>query len=117
MIRLLATIAALASGLPQARSEWVQAKVTAYSPTCPHCTGKRHPDGIGAAGVRIVPGQMLAADKGIPFGTRVLVQGSWWTVQDRGRAVKAGKLDLALPSHREAKAFGVQREKVWIERP
>lgn len=115
MIRLLATIAALASGLPQARSEWVNATVTAYSPRCPHCTGKRCPDGIGAAGRKIVPGQMLAADRSIPFGTRVYTQGQWWTVADRGSKVRGNRLDLAFPSHRAARAFGVERERVWIE--
>lgn len=120
MIYNLATLAALALSCPlvasKAHAEWIEAELTAYSPRCPHCVGKRHPDGIGASGLRIVPGLHLAADKSIPFGTRVYIRGQWWIVADRGGKVKGKRLDLALESHRAAKRFALQREKVWIDR-
>ena len=100
----------------QLKAEWIQAELTAYSPTCSHCTSKRRPNGLGAAGHPIKPGLHLAADKSIPFGTRVYVQGRWWIVADRGGRIHGNRLDLAFPSHKAAKAFGVKRERVWIER-
>lgn len=100
----------------QARAEWVQMDVYSYGYLCPHCVNKRHPDGIGANGELIQPGKTLAADKSIPFGTMVYVQSKWWIVGDRGRAITAGKLDLARRTHREAKRAGVSRERVWVSR-
>jgi len=99
-----------------ASAEWIKAELTAYGPGCPHCVGKRRPDGIGAAGHKIKPYLHCAADKSIAFGTRIYALGQWWIVGDRGSRIRGNRLDLALPSHRAAKKFGLKRERVWVER-
>lgn len=107
----------LALAASQARSEWLDATLTAYSPRCPHCTSKRFPDGKGANGKPAVPWQTVAADSSIPFGTRIHAFGQWWTVGDRGNRIRGRKLDLCLPSHKQAKQFGkLTAERVYIDR-
>jgi|LSQX01.2.fsa_nt_gb 3D (Asp-Asp-Asp) domain-containing protein len=70
---------------------------------------------VTASGDRPIPGQTVAADKSIPFGTRVWIEGvGARTVNDRGRAIKRGRLDLCMETRDEALQFGRQRRKVII---
>lgn len=109
-------IAQVALGASLARAEWIDATLTAYGYRCPHCTGKKRPDGIGANGKPAIPGYTIAADKRIPFGTKVYIDGQWWEVGDRGGKVKGKVFDLCLPTHKDAKAFGKQKAKIYIQR-
>ncbi len=70
---------------------------------------------VTASGDRPIPGQTVAADKSIPFGTRVWIEGvGVRTVNDRGGAIKRGRLDLCMETRDEALQFGRQRRKVII---
>ena len=69
-----------------------------------------------ANGEPVAPGVTVAADPaGLPLGTRVYIDGiGERVVQDTGGAIQGNKIDLAVESHREALAWGVQHKGVWI---
>lgn len=70
---------------------------------------------VTASGDRPIPGQTVAAAKDIPFGTKVWIEGvGVRTVNDRGGAIKRGRLDLCMATRDEAMAFGRQNRKVII---
>jgi 3D (Asp-Asp-Asp) domain-containing protein len=82
-------------------------KLTAYC-SCSKCCGKS--DGITASGTKATAGRTVAA-KGIPFGTRLMINGETYIVEDRG--VGSGVIDIYFDSHSEALNFGVQYAKVF----
>lgn len=70
---------------------------------------------VTASGDKPIPGQTVAADKSLPFGTKVWIEGvGVRTVNDRGGAIKRGRLDLCMATRDEAIAFGRQKRKVII---
>lgn len=86
--------------------------ITAYCP-CTKCCGKS--DGITASGEKAVEGVTIAADTNIlPFGTKVIIDGNTYIVQDRGGAIKGNRIDLYFDSHQEALNFGRQTKEVTI---
>lgn len=68
------------------------------------------------SGEPVTPGVTVAADPAVlPLGTRVYIDGvGERVVQDTGGAIQGNKIDLAVESHREALAWGVQHKGVWI---
>lgn len=92
--------------------------LTAYAPLDPKAVYGLDYIGnpaVTASGDKPIPGQTVAADKSIPFGTRVWVEGiGIRTVNDRGGAIKRGRLDLCMSTRDEAIAFGRQNRKVII---
>lgn len=86
--------------------------ITAYCP-CEKCCGKS--DGITASGEKAIEGVTVAADTDVlPFGTKVIIDGNTYTVQDRGGAIKGNRIDLYFDSHQEALNFGRQTKEVTI---
>ncbi len=92
--------------------------ITAYAPLDPSAVYGLDYIGdptITASGDKPVPGQTVAASKDIPFGTMVWIEGiGIRTVNDRGGAIKRGRLDLCMATKEEALQFGRQRRKVII---
>lgn len=92
--------------------------LTAYAPLDPQAVYGLDYIGnpaVTASGDKPVPGQTVAAAKDIPFGTRVWIEGvGVRTVNDRGGAIKRGRLDLCMETRDEALQFGRQRRKVII---
>ena len=91
--------------------------VTAYT-IGPESCGKHPGDpayGITASGKRAT-GFMCAADRSIPFGTKLLINGQVWTVEDRGGAIKGNRIDLLFPTVKAAKAWGRRRVEVRVVR-
>lgn len=92
--------------------------ITAYAPLDPSAVYGLDYIGdptITASGDRPIPGQTVAAAKDIPFGTMVWIEGvGVRTVNDRGGAIKRGRLDLCMATKEEALQFGRQRRKVII---
>ena len=86
-------------------------RVTAYC-LCEKCCGKWskvYPRRT-ANGHIIQPGdKFVAADKSIPFGTKLDIPG-YGIVQvlDRGGAIKGNRLDVFFPTHQEALNWGVK---------
>jgi len=98
-------------------------EVTAYDLSVESC-GKPpgHPEyGITASGKRVREWHTIAAGKGIPFGTQVYIpyfkdkpNGGIFTVEDRGGAIKDGRLDVYMESNSECMEFGRQELEVYI---
>ena len=88
------------------RTRVLRFRVTAYCP-CRKCCGK-YADGKTASGAPAF-GKLLAAARGIPFGTWIHVPGYGWAqVKDRGRAITGGRLDVLFPTHAQARRWGVR---------
>lgn len=75
-------------------------KITAYC-NGPCCSG--HSSGLTASGTVPVQGRTVAMN-GIPFGTKLKINGSVYTVEDRG--VPYGHVDIYFESHEDAIEFG-----------
>lgn len=110
--------------------QWVMAEVTAYCP-CGKCTDG---DLITANGTRTNnEPYALAADKSLPFGSRVYIQPGlgvldqaratdrWFVVDDRGgaletesRANQVLRLDLRVKEHWWARKFGRRLLPVFV---
>lgn len=80
-------------------------KITAYC-SCAKCCGKT--TGITASGTRATPGRTIAAPSRFAFGTKLSLNGTVYTVEDRGGAIRGNKIDLYVGSHAEALAWGVR---------
>ncbi len=107
---------------PTVHSHFVWATVTAYDAPCeiccPHCTG------LTSTGLKVSehPYGIAADPKLLPYGTRVRIPGfsdGFLKVDDTGgamrQAAKRGELllDLRMPSHETARAWG--RRSFWVE--
>ena len=106
------------SGRGCARAEDSQVwKITAYC-ACVKCCGKT--DGITASGQRVQYG--MVACNWLKFGTRVHIEGlGWFVVADRGAKSLFGDkkhhikhLDVYMPTHKQARRFGVQYREVRL---
>lgn len=82
-------------------------KLTAYC-NCASC--------CGSAGKATASGTMPTAGRtvamaGVPFGTKLLINGTVYTVEDRGTAY--GHVDIYQNSHADALSFGLQYAEVY----
>lgn len=89
----------------------VSMKATAYAQHGTTASGDRTRRGIIAADPRV-----------LPIGTKVQVTGAGpysghYVVKDTGRKIKGRKVDVFMPSRREAKRFGVKDVKVKVVQP
>ena len=84
-------------------------KLTAYC-ACPICCGA-YANGITASGTVPVQGQTVAM-YGVPFGTKLVVGDTVYTVEDRGTPY--GHIDIYMVNHEDAAAFGVQEAEVYL---
>ena len=87
-------------------------KITAYC-SCSKCCGKS--DGITASGTKATAGRTIAAPSTFKFGTKLIINGHEYTVEDRGGAIKGNRIDIYFDSHQEALNFGVKYMEVFIE--
>lgn len=84
-------------------------KLTSYC-SCPICCGVWS-GGPTASGVMPAEGRTVAM-AGVPFGTKLLINGYIYTVEDRGTPY--GHVDIYKNSHEEAAQFGVQYAEVYL---
>lgn len=80
-------------------------KVTAYC-ACVRCCGKTN--GITASGTKATANRTIAAPSTFAFGTKVVINGQTYTVEDRGGAIQGNRIDVYMNSHSEALAWGVR---------
>lgn len=83
-------------------------KLTAYC-TCSICCGKWAGGGT-ASGAAPTPGRTVAM-AGVPFGTKLSINGHIYVVEDRGTAY--GHVDILMASHEEALQFGLKYADVY----
>lgn len=80
-------------------------KVTAYC-ACTRCTDG---DGITASGTKATQGRTIAADpRYYPYGTKIILNGRTYVVEDCGGAIKGNRIDLYFDSHQDALQWGVR---------
>ena len=101
------------------REEWIQFTATGYC-ACQKCCGKTN--GVTASGTKAVAGITVAMPSSYSFGTRIQLKsangnlmndGNYYTVQDRGGAIKSNRIDIFFSSHQEALNFG--RRTVYLK--
>ena len=80
-------------------------KVTAYC-ACSKCCGWA--TGITASGARATANHTIAAPSTFSFGTKVVINGVTYTVEDRGGAIQGNRIDVYMDSHAEALQWGVR---------
>lgn len=89
--------------------------VTAYCP-CSRCCGRWanvFPRRTASGHIIKEGDKFVAAPKGVPFGTILCIPGYGTVrVEDRGGAIKEGRLDVFFPTHKEARIWGKQRLRV-----
>ncbi|MDT3844988.1 MAG: 3D domain-containing protein [Bacillota bacterium] len=67
-----------------------------------------------ASGVYAKAGHTIAADPRVfPMGTRLLIDGTVYTVEDTGSAIRGNKLDIFFNTNRECNNFGVRTLSVY----
>lgn len=86
-------------------------KVTAYC-SCAKCCGKTN--GITASGTKATANHTVAAPSSFAMGTKLLINGTVYTVEDRGGAITGNKIDVYMNSHAEALAWGVKYLTVQV---
>lgn len=86
-------------------------KVTAYC-ACMKCCGKTN--GITASGVKATANHTIAAPRTFTFGTKVVIDGVTYTVEDRGGAIQGNRIDIYMNSHSEALKWGVRYVEVEV---
>lgn len=86
-------------------------RMTHYCP-CRKCNGSNA--GRTASGAPMTVGRTVATGREFPFGTRLLINGQIYTVEDRG--VPNGCIDILVGSHAEANRRGLFHTNVFIWR-
>ena len=81
----------------------MQFKTTAYC-NCSKCCGK-WAGGPTASGVMPVAGRTVAMG-GVPFGTKIVINGHTYIVEDRGTPF--GHVDIYFNTHKEALNYGLK---------
>lgn len=86
-------------------------KVTAYC-ACMQCCGKTN--GITASGTKATANRTIAAPRTFAFGTKVVINGITYTVEDRGGAIQGNRIDIYMDTHAEALQWGVRYVQVDV---
>ena len=86
-------------------------KVTAYC-ACMQCCGKTN--GITASGAKATANHTIAAPRTFAFGTKLVINGTTYVVEDRGGAIQGNRIDIYMNSHAEALRWGVRYVEVEV---
>lgn len=86
--------------------------ITAWC-SCKKCTSSWS-GGPTASGVMPQANRTVAAPRSFPFGTRVIIGGKQYAVEDRTSPRYEGRFDIYMETHQEALEFGNQAMKVWV---
>ena len=94
----------------------LEVEVTHYC-ACAKCCGNNS-DGITASGKRASRG-MVAMSSHYPFGTQIMINGTMYTVEDRGGSGienNIHRVDIFVPDHNEALRLGRYKTTATIYR-
>lgn len=79
---------------------------------CSQCSGGHS---LTYSGTVPQAGHTLSADLDLfPIGTRLMINGTIYTVEDMGSSVDGHKVDIYYASHEEAVAHGTKQEEVFM---
>lgn len=74
--------------------------------------------GLTAAGGEVHHGTVAADPRVLPLGSRIRIHGrrigGTYVVEDQGAAVKGRRIDIFMPSCKQARRFGRQRVTVTV---
>jgi 3D (Asp-Asp-Asp) domain-containing protein len=84
-------------------------RLSAYCP-CSKCCGV-YANGYTASGTKATAGRTIAMS-GLPFGTRVMIEGHEYIVEDRGGGLGSTIIDIFFNTHSEALKSGL-----WYDAP
>ena len=87
-------------------------KITAYC-SCSKCCGA-HASGYTASGTLATANRTVAASSQYAFGTKLIINGKEYTVEDRGGAITGDRIDIYMNSHADALAWGVRYLPVQV---
>ena len=87
-------------------------KITAYC-SCSKCCGA-HASGYTASGTLATANHTVAASSQYAFGTKLIINGKEYTVEDRGGAITGDRIDIYMDSHADALAWGVRYLPVQV---
>jgi 3D (Asp-Asp-Asp) domain-containing protein len=103
------------------RAEIGEFEVTAYAPLGPGAIEGICYSGdpsVTASGLPPIPGETVAAGPGIPFGSKVWIEGlGWRTVNDRGGRITDNHLDAVMATRKDAFAWGRQTVRAVVLPP
>jgi 3D (Asp-Asp-Asp) domain-containing protein len=85
--------------------------LTGYCP-CVICCGKT--DKVTASGAIATSNHTIAADSRYSFGTKMIILGQVYTVEDRGGAIQGNHIDVYFDTHAEALQFGKKYADVYL---
>ena len=88
------------------------AEVSAYTASDDECGNSK---GITASGTHVKQGRTIAAPSWIPFGTKVIIGGHEYLVEDRGGYISDNRLDIYMDSRDDAVEFGRKKLEVTVE--
>lgn len=88
-------------------------KLTAYC-KCSKCCGKWSKVPGTASGAMPQANHTIAADKRFEFGTKLKINNTIYTVEDRGGAINGNHIDIYFDTHEQALAFGAQYSNVYL---
>lgn len=84
----------------------VLAEISYYTSAADEC-GKSN--GITASGTQATEGRTIAMSQEIPFGTKVIIDGFEYTVEDRGGAITGNCVDVYV----QDKSTAYQKGRQW----
>lgn len=89
--------------------------LTAYCP-CPICCGKwsNMVNPVTASGNPAIAGWSIAAPKEFPFGTKIMIDGQIYSVEDRGGAITGNHFDIYCNTHEEALHFNMRTTSAYL---
>ena len=113
--------------LPKAKSFWARSGITYIAPAVP-ISAKAVMGSISffmnlkrlsstshtATGTSPTPGRTIAADPNtLPYGTKVLINGHEYIVEDCGGAIKGNRIDVLVDTHAEALQLGIYETEIY----
>lgn len=93
---------------------YAHCRCTHYCP-CEICCGPYAWSGTTASGSAPEEGITVAAPPDVPFGTKIMINGHEYTVQDRGGGIQYASIDIYCNTHSEALEKGCYYADVFIE--
>ena len=106
VVQVQTDVTSRASSTARTSSKTVIFRVTGYC-SCSKCCGK-FASGYTSSGTKATAGRTVAASTQYDFGTKLLINGTTYTVEDRGGAITGNKIDIYFNTHSEAIAWGVK---------
>ena len=106
VVQVQTDVTSRASSTARTSPKTVIFRVTGYC-SCSKCCGK-FASGYTSSGTKATAGRTVAASTQYDFGTKLLINGTTYTVEDRGGAITGNKIDIYFNTHAEAIAWGVK---------